>query len=113
MYCMAEVDPQVLKGLLTLLLLSLLAQGDDYGYAIGERLRASGLDDIAEGTIYPALARLERTGLVDTYHVASDRGPARKYYRLSADGRRELDARLEEWRRLQTVVTRLTKGAKS
>ncbi len=109
---MADIDPQVLKGLLTLLLLSLLAKDDDYGYSIGEQLRNAGLDDIAEGTIYPALARLERAGLLKTYYVTSERGPARKYYSLSDDGREELRNRLDSWNQLQTIVKQISKGIK-
>lgn len=108
---MTEIDPQMLKGLLSLLLLSLLADVEDYGYSLLERLRAGGLDAVAEGTVYPALARLERSGLVATYHVPSDRGPARKYYRLSDDGRDELSSRLAAWKHLGQVVDDLTKGS--
>jgi PadR family transcriptional regulator PadR len=100
----------MLKGLLTLLLLALLAERDDYGYSLVERLRSGGLGEVAEGTVYPALARVERAGLVETYHVPSDRGPARKYYRLGDAGRDELGARLDAWNDLAHVVERLTKG---
>lgn len=103
----------MLKGLLTLLLLALLVEHDDYGYSLVERLRAGGLDDVAEGTVYPALARLERSGCVVSRLVPSDRGPARKYYQLSAAGFAELDARLAAWRRLSEVVADLTKGTSS
>lgn len=105
-----DIDPQMLKGLLSLLLLSLLADVEDYGYSLVERLRAGGLDAVAEGTVYPALARLERSGLVATYHVPSDRGPARKYYRLSDAGRDELSTRLAAWKHLGQIVDDLTKG---
>jgi PadR family transcriptional regulator PadR len=106
----SDFDPQLLKGLLTLLLLSLLAERDDYGYSIVERLRAGELGEVAVGTVYPALARVERSGYVTTYHVPSDRGPARKYYRLSEAGREELRARVVAWHRLTHVVEHFTKG---
>lgn len=106
----SDFDPQMLKGLLTLLLLTLLAERDDYGYSLVERLRAGGLGEVAEGTVYPALARVERSGLVATYHVPSDRGPARKYYRLSEAGRDELRARVDAWHHLTHVVEHFTKG---
>ncbi len=107
---MTSFDSQLLKGLLTLLLLTLLAEQDDYGYSLVERLRAGGLGEVAEGTVYPALARLERGGLVKTYLVPSDRGPARKYYQLSDAGRSELHAGLEGWQQLVGVVDNFTKG---
>ena len=106
----SDFDPQVLKGLLTLLLLTLLAERDDYGYSLVERLRAGGLGEVAEGTVYPALARVERNGFVTTYHVPSDRGPARKYYRLSEAGHDELRARIDAWHQLTNVVEHLTEG---
>lgn len=106
----ADIDPQMLKGILALLLLALLAESDDYGYSLVERLRAGGLAEVAEGTVYPALARLERTGLVATYHVPSDRGPARKYYRLREAGQAELGVRVDAWHRLSHLVGHFTKG---
>jgi PadR family transcriptional regulator, regulatory protein PadR len=102
----------MLKGLLTLLLLALLAERDDYGYSLVERLRDGGLGEVAEGTVYPALARLERNGSVATYHVPSDRGPARKYYRLSEAGRHELRTRVDAWHDLTRVVEHITKGVR-
>jgi len=106
----SEIDPQMLKGLLALLLLSLLAEHDDYGYSLVERLRAGGLTDVAEGTVYPALARLERGGFLVTSLVPSDRGPARKYYQLSTSGRDELGVRRASWNALTNVVDRFTNG---
>jgi len=106
----SDVDPQMLKGILSLLLLSLLAAHDDYGYSLVERLREGGLGEVAEGTVYPALSRLERGEWVSTYYVPSDRGPARKYYRLTDAGVAELRARLGAWRQLSHVIDRLTKG---
>ncbi len=55
-------DPQLLKGVLSALLLRLLADRESYGYELVGRVRELGLDGLAEGTIYPALARLEREG---------------------------------------------------
>ena len=96
----------MLKGLLTLLLLTLLAEHDDYGYSLVERLREGGLGDVAEGTVYPALARVERSGFVETYHVPSDRGPARKYYRITPAGRAELARAVTAWHELAHSVAR-------
>ncbi|MFV0307536.1 MAG: PadR family transcriptional regulator [Desertimonas sp.] len=107
---MSDFDPQLLKGVLTPLLLALLAEHDDYGYSLVERLREGGLGDVAEGTVYPALARAERAGFVEAYQVPSDRGPARKYYRLSDVGRGELHVRVAAWHDLERVVAHLTKG---
>lgn len=105
-----DIDPQMLKGLVTLLVLRLLADTEDYGYSLVVRLRAGGLAEVAEGTVYPALARCEQGGWVETHYVPSQKGPARKYYRLSASGRQELAARTASWRELTTLVNGFIEG---
>ena len=90
---MTAHDPQMLKGVLRLLLMSVLATGDNYGYGLVTQLRAAGFEDLAEGSVYPGLTRLESAGLLESHLVRSDSGPARKYYRLTAAGRTELHAR--------------------
>jgi len=92
------------------LLLALLAEHDDYGYSLVERLREGGLGEVAEGTVYPALARLERGGSVAADLVRWDRGLARKYYRPSETGFDELGARVGAWRYLAQVIAHFTKG---
>ena len=83
-------DPQLLKGVLTLLLLHLLAEQESYGYQVVQRLHLLGLTDVLEGTVYPALSRLEREGRLRSRLVASPSGPARKYYRPTGAGLRAL-----------------------
>ncbi|MGW5434063.1 PadR family transcriptional regulator [Streptomyces sp. NPDC004059] len=92
-------DPQLLKGVLSLLLLHLLAERESYGYEVVQRLQAVGFTDVLEGTVYPALARLEREGRLATRLVASSSGPARKYYRLTDAGRDALTAGAATWAR--------------
>ena len=98
----------MLKGLITLLVLRLLSERDDYGYALVVRLHQAGLSDIAEGTVYPALARCERAAWVAAYYVPSERGPARKYYRLTPEGQSELTRALESWNHLAALVSAIT-----
>src|SRR2546430_14752521 len=74
-------DPQLLKGVLSPLLLWLLAERESYGYELVQRLRAAGLSGISEGTVYPALSRLEREGRITSRLGASRSGPARQYHR--------------------------------
>ena len=83
----SDHDSQLLKGVLSLLLLHLLSERESYGYELVQRLHEAGLTGVLEGTVYPALARLEREGRVSTRLVASRAGPARKYYRPTAAGR--------------------------
>lgn len=105
---MSTADPQMLKGLITLLLLWLLGDREDYGYALVVRLHEAGLTDIAEGTVYPALARCERAGWVEAYYVPSERGPARKYYRRTTAGASELTRALDSWNHLAALVSTIT-----
>ena len=68
-------DPQLLKGVLSLLLLRLLADRESYGYEVVQSLHQLGLSDISDGTVYPALARLERESRVSARLVSSRSGP--------------------------------------
>ena len=98
------VDAQMLKGVLQLLLLRLLSQEEGYGYAIVTRLREAGFEELAEGTVYPALTRLEAMGLLESFLVRSTAGPARKYYRATPTGREELLHRESSWQELVAAV---------
>jgi PadR family transcriptional regulator PadR len=104
---MTRHDPQFLKGVLSLLLLRLLAERESYGYQLAQRLQQIGLTDIAESTVYPALTRLEREGRLSAHLVASRSGPARKYYRPSPAGYQALAEGGAAWRSLSVVVERL------
>ncbi|MBN2177379.1 MAG: PadR family transcriptional regulator [Demequinaceae bacterium] len=101
---MTSHDPQMLKGLVSLLLLDLLAEESDYGYSLVVRLQGKGFTDLAEGTIYPALARVEQAGWIEAYLVASEKGPARKYYRITASGQKERQRAREAWENLVNLV---------
>ena len=90
-------DPQLLKGVLSLLLLQMLAQRESYGYELVQRLHEIGLSDISDGTVYPALARLEREARVSARLVSSHSGPARKYYRPTVTGYATLAEGVTGW----------------
>ena len=96
----ARHDPQLLKGVLGLVLLRLLSEGESYGYELVTRVHALGFDDVPDGSIYPALTRLEREGHLESRLVPSSAGPARKYYRLSASGVEALARGERAWRYL-------------
>jgi PadR family transcriptional regulator PadR len=99
-------DPQLLKGVLSSLLLRLLADRESYGYELVGRLRELGVDGVAEGTVYPALARLEREGRITARLIASRSGPARKYYRPTEAGYHALADGTARWLALADAVTR-------
>lgn len=106
----ASHDPQLLKGVLTLLLLRLLAERESYGYEVVQRLRGVGLSGITEGTVYPALSRLQREGRIDSRLVPSSSGPARKYYRPTPAGHAALNAGTADWRSLADLVNAVLAG---
>ncbi|HEY1849523.1 MAG TPA: helix-turn-helix transcriptional regulator [Candidatus Binataceae bacterium] len=98
---------QVLKGLGELALLSLLQERAHYGLEILERLRGEAGVDLAAGTIYPMLYRLEKSDRVRSEWRIDDPGARpRKYYALTGEGRRDLKTQLGEWRRLASVLGR-------
>jgi PadR family transcriptional regulator PadR len=89
-----------LKGHLDLLMLSVLAAGPAHGYAVITALRArsGGTFDLPEGTVYPALHRLERAGLLTSSWQDAE-GRRRRVYALTADGEAALAAERSEWKR--------------
>ena len=105
-YMASAYDPQLLKGVLGLLLLHVLAERESYGYEVVQRLHGLGITDLAAGTVYPALSRLEREQWLTSRLVPSDEGPARKYYRLTHAGHAALESGAAEWHSLAELVSR-------
>jgi len=95
---------EMLKGILEGMVLAILAGRPAYGYEITAWLREQGFDEIAEGTIYALLVRIEQRGLVDVEKVPSEKGPPRKVYSLNQQGREYLD---EFWRTWSFLAERL------
>jgi transcriptional regulator len=95
----SRINPESLKGHLDLLLLAALESQPLHGYAVAEWLRGRSSDtfDLAEGTLYPALHRLERAGLL-TSRWSDESGRRRRVYQLNAKGRRALASQRGEWR---------------
>ncbi len=94
----------MLKGVLSLLLLELCARQEDYGYALVLRLQDLGFPELAEGTVYPALSRLQSQGLLRARLVPSVTGPARKYYAVTPAGSAELARTRQAWDALVAAV---------
>jgi PadR family transcriptional regulator PadR len=99
---------ETLKGHLDGLLLASLEAGPRHGYAIMEALRAgsAGQFDLPTGTVYPALHRLERAGLVRA-NWSEAGGRRRRVYELTPDGRQALDSERGTWREFSAAVTAL------
>ncbi|MFD8645738.1 PadR family transcriptional regulator [Streptomyces zaomyceticus] len=108
---MADRRSSWLKGVLDLLVLSRLTDGESYGYEIAKALAEAGLGEIKGGTLYPVLNRLEEAGLVEAEFRAAERGPGRRYYRLTGPGRELLAAESGAWLNFHRAVrTMLSPG---
>ncbi len=96
---------EALKGHLDALLLAVVAEGPVHGYALMERLRArsGGRFDLPEGTVYPALHRLESDGLLQSRWIVVG-GRKRRQYELTDRGRAQLGERSQEWRAFASAV---------
>ncbi|EPY06790.1 PadR-like family transcriptional regulator [Paenibacillus alvei TS-15] len=94
-----KVSKELLKGSTALLILSMLEKEEMYGYELTKRLEAasSGLFALKEGTLYPILHALESKGEVEAYWNEAS-GRARKYYRITDQGRKLLQEKTDEWR---------------
>jgi PadR family transcriptional regulator PadR len=86
-----------MRGVLSLCVLRVVADGPTYGYAIAGRLADAGLGSVKGGTLYPILTRLETDGLVTSSWAAGDAGPGRKFFHLTDAGEQSLAERTEQW----------------
>jgi PadR family transcriptional regulator PadR len=103
---------EMLKGTLEGIVLAILAGRPAYGYEITAWLRDQGFPDIAEGTIYALLVRIERRDLVAVQKVPSEKGPPRKVYSLNAHGREYLDEFWRTWSFLAERLEQLREGGR-
>ena len=102
---------QLLKGALDLAVLAVLRAGDGYGYDIVSRLRAAGLEDVGDASVYGTLRRLYAAGHLTSYVVPSEEGPHRKYYALNRSGEDLLERSTKTWQAFRTTVDALVSGA--
>ena len=107
---MGKQITEMLKGTLEGIVLAILSGRAAYGYEITARLRAMGFSDIAEGTVYALLIRIEQRGLVDVEKVPSEKGPPRKVYSLNDAGRAQLQDFWRTWSFLQERIEQLREG---
>lgn len=101
---------EMLKGVLEGIVLAVIATRSAYGYEITSWLRNQGFSDIAEGTIYALLIRVEQRGYVDVEKVPSEKGPPRKVYSLNAKGQEYLDEFWGTWSFLSERLEQLREG---
>lgn len=110
---MASPQREWLKGSLDLMLLALLEQAPMYGYQMVQEVRARSSDrlHLKEGSLYPALHRLEQAGLIEGFWQERADGANRRYYRLTAAGRTVLPERRVEWEQFVAAVTGVLRHA--
>src|SRR5499426_575752 len=103
-----HIVPDLLPGTLDLLILRTLQTDPMHGWAISERIQQISEDvlQINQGSLYPALHRLEHQGWIDAEWRVSDLGRRAKYYRLTATGRRQLAVEAGEWSRMSNAIER-------
>ncbi|AKU15313.1 PadR family transcriptional regulator [Luteipulveratus mongoliensis] len=102
---------QLLKGVLDLAVLAVLRDGDGYGYDVLRRLRAAGMEDVADASVYGTLRRLYAGGALTSYVQPSEEGPHRKYYALNATGRDQLERSTKTWNHFADTMSALLKDA--
>jgi PadR family transcriptional regulator PadR len=109
---MAEERVDIPQGLLDLLILKTLALEPRHGWAISVRLRqiSSNSIDIRQGSLYPALHRLERRGWIKASWGHSDNNRRAKYYELTRRGRTQLETQVATWRKLSAAIVQVVDG---
>jgi len=103
----------LLQGTLDMLILKIVALGPVHGYAISQRIRqiSKQVLQVQQGSLYPALHRLEKRGWLEANWGESENGRQAKFYKLSAKGRKQLSAEESNWRRLADAVSLILQAA--
>ena len=94
-----KISKELLKGSTSIMVLKVISEGDCYGYQIIQKIaqRSGEVFRLNEGTLYPILHTMEKEGYLDSYRRESEAGRERKYYTITAQGKLQLAARMEEW----------------
>lgn len=108
-----KMDKEILKGSINILLLSIIKQHDTYGYEIIQKLKENSNDlyTMSQGTLYPALKRLEQKDLIHSYWGESETGMKRKFYRITTNGKKILEEKLTAWDSVTALIKTCQKGA--
>lgn len=106
-------DGELVQGTLDMLILKTLARGAMHGYGVAQSIQQVSEDilRVEEGSLYPALHRLELDGMVDSDWGLSSNNRRAKYYRLTAQGRKQLQAEASNWKRLAAGIARVMETA--
>ena len=109
---LANWDSQARKGVLVLIVMSALSVREYYGYELVEHILTGAGVEVSDGTLYAILVRLKSEGLVRTRWEAAERGPARKYYALTDEGRALLADMKRSWAEIASGVDAIVKDGK-
>lgn len=101
---------QLLKGVLDVAVLAVVESEDGYGYDVVRRLRAAGLEEVGDASVYGTLRRLYTAGALTSYVVPSEEGPHRKYYGITPQGRQTLQNQRKTWAEFARTMNRLLEG---
>ena len=103
---MPDKKTDLLQGTLDLLILKTVAQGPIHGYGIAQRILLTSQEmlQVQQGSLYPALHRLEQQGWIKAKWAESETGRQAKFYSLTAAGRKQLEAETADWKRLSTAI---------
>jgi len=109
---MNEAKPELLRGTLDMLILKIVALGPSHGYAIAQRLRQISNDffTVHQGSLYPALHRLEDRGWLQAEWRDTDTGRDAKFYALTKKGRKQLETEVLGWEQLSNAVALILKA---
>ena len=112
---MEYLNRELRRGSIELIILKLLISEEMYGYQLMSTVeeRAGGVFEIAEGTLYPVLYRLEDRGFIESYRDNPKRGVPRKYYRVTENGKVYLRDLLHEWRKFSAIMESLLNEGKA
>jgi len=107
-----KLERELMRGAGPLAVLTLLSRGDMYGYELVQALeqRSQGVLAMGQSTLYPMLYNLEAKGLVAGYEKKAESGRARKYYRITGNGKKKLKKDTAEWTALAEAMTALGVG---
>jgi len=110
---MAKTRTDLMQGTLELLILKTLARDSMHGYGIAQRIHATADDllKIEDGSLYPALYRMEERGWIKSKWDVSENNRRAKFYKLTSAGRKQLEAESDNWERISRAITRILQTA--
>lgn len=108
---MSKISKELVGASSIPIILTILSSGESYGYEIIQKVKkiSDGNIEWGDGTLYPVLHKLEKKGLITSTWKASENGRKRKYYAISADGKKELATEKENWTIVNAIIMKLWK----